>query len=150
MADKKSSNGRQGVLSGRFHSVDSVDHSYVRFINKTARVVNVYWLNYDGVAVLFKTLQAESHWDVDTFVTHPWIFRDNNTRQFLVVRNQPIFYPPPLNKERPSRRVIHINIPVYSLQEMCLHTVSRLFKKEEIKSLLIPKTLKDELEKLKN
>jgi von Hippel-Lindau disease tumor supressor len=41
--------------------------------------VNILWLNYEGERVRYKTLQPNQFVDVNTFVGHPWIFRDADT-----------------------------------------------------------------------
>lgn len=65
--DRKERGGRQ---AGK-----SVISSFVRFVNRTQRHVDIVWLNYEGARVRYKTLQPEQFVDVNTFVGHPWIFR---------------------------------------------------------------------------
>jgi hypothetical protein len=48
----------------------------VRFRNRTGQAVRVYWLDYQGNRVLYKTLQPGEGYDQPTYLTHPWVFTD--------------------------------------------------------------------------
>lgn len=66
----------QGIL----RSINNIDSSFVRFVNTTSRNVGVYWIDYQGQAVQYKVLSYRNYLDVNTFVTHPWIFIDEETK----------------------------------------------------------------------
>ena len=54
----------------------------VRFINHSRSRVKLFWLDYQGRQVLYSTLEpSNGHYDVDTYVTHPWIAFDEQTNQ---------------------------------------------------------------------
>lgn len=61
-------------------SINNVYVSLVRFINKTMHNVVLYWIDYQGRAVSYGVLSPGDCLDIDTFVTHPWIFVDQETR----------------------------------------------------------------------
>lgn len=61
-------------------SINNEYVSLVRFINKTMRNVVLYWIDYQGRAISYGVLPPGGYLDIDTFVTHPWIFVDQETR----------------------------------------------------------------------
>lgn len=77
--------------------------AYVKFINRTQQIVDLFWLDYTGTRVKYGTLQPGGQYAVDTFVTHPWIFRDAETGYPLRADGQEVFYPQPWNPEHSSR-----------------------------------------------
>lgn len=91
--------------------------SFLRFVNKTKRRVDVIWINYEGQAVKYKTLDCDECLDVNTFVGHPWIFRDSETGDKLVVQLKHIYNPPAWHtslsksENKPVRRIVVISIP---------------------------------------
>ena len=99
----------------RLKSGPSMVHSLVRFLNCTVRRVEVVWLNHEGVGIRYKTLAPEQWVDVNTYVGHPWIFRDSLTGDKLVVQLKEVFEPPAsLNSgdnSRPLRKTFNITIP---------------------------------------
>ena len=82
------------------HSINSNEASYVEFCSRTGRKVDILWLDYQGKKVKYATLQPGQRIFVDTFVTHPWVFRDSETYDVLVANNrEKYFYPPPYDEE---------------------------------------------------
>ncbi|XP_013413378.1 von Hippel-Lindau disease tumor suppressor-like [Lingula anatina] len=123
-------------------------YAFVRFINKTARHVDVIWLNYEGARVRYKTLSPEQWVDVNTFVGHPWIFRDSVSGDRLVVQHEAVYEPEGWNIEEgwpPTRRLVSITIPVYTLKERCIQLIRRYVKDEDISSLEIPRSLQQDI-----
>lgn len=50
--------------------------------------VDVIWIDYDGKEQKYTTLQRVGSAEmIDTFETHPWIFREKNSREILMVRD---------------------------------------------------------------
>jgi hypothetical protein len=45
----------------------------IRFVNKSAGAVKIYWLDYSGKRVFYKTLAAGAAYVQQTWVTHPWV-----------------------------------------------------------------------------
>lgn len=130
----------------------SINRSFIRFVNKTTRQVEISWINYDGERVLYKVLIPEETLNVDTFVGHPWVFRDTVTHQPLVVSSSEVFYPQPpkvrivVGRRVFSRMEVHITIPVYSLKETCMHCVRCCLKSgDDAFRLEIPPRLQEEL-----
>nr|KAF7438459.1 hypothetical protein H0235_000850 [Vespula pensylvanica] len=66
-------------------SLDNNQISFVRFTNCTTRNVALYWIDYQGQAINYGTLYPGSYVDIDTFVTHPWIFVDDETKERIIL-----------------------------------------------------------------
>jgi len=67
-------------------SIRSTHAVIVRFMNKTDKQVSVKWLNFSGDAIEYKQLEPKQEWSARTFVTHPWVFTDIQTRESLSVQ----------------------------------------------------------------
>ncbi|XP_076308522.1 von Hippel-Lindau protein [Tachypleus tridentatus] len=114
------------LVNTTLKSIDSICRSYVRFWNRTQRKVDVIWMNYEGNRVKYKTLHPHKFVDVNTFVTHPWIFWDSNTHDQMVVHGQKVFQPKPWDQDippnlprQPFRRNIFITLPDTLLFSVC-------------------------------
>nr|CAD7577850.1 unnamed protein product [Timema californicum] len=132
--------------------------SYLRFCNTTERSVKVFWVNYEGKYVLYRVLPPCTHFDTDSFVTHPWVFIDAVTQERLVVNQEEVFYPQPMiarSDNRTYRNCIFITLPLYSLKEIALQVIRnnivrregvyRLVRIEDVYRLEIPVVLQKEL-----
>nr|CAD7413233.1 unnamed protein product [Timema poppensis] len=138
------------------HNCDQ--RSYLRFCNTTERSVKVFWVNYEGKYVLYRVLPPSTHFDTDSFVTHPWVFIDAVTQERLVVNQEEVFYPQPMivrSDNRTYRNCIFITLPLYSLKEIALQVIRnnivrregvyRLVRIEDVYRLEIPVVLQKEL-----
>ncbi|KAG0710922.1 von Hippel-Lindau disease tumor suppressor [Chionoecetes opilio] len=132
-------------------SISSRQQSYVRFINRTQRSVHVFWVNFAGENQLYKTLPPAGEYDVNTYVTHPWVFRDAETGAILLVNSEEVFLPKPVLPEgllhfgpvSPYRTRIYISIPLYTLLERAAQVVGSCLQNPMLAhSLDIPKNLK--------
>ncbi|KAG8232842.1 hypothetical protein J437_LFUL012646 [Ladona fulva] len=147
---KESADGRE-----KLRSLHSEHKAYVRFRNITVRKVDVIWLNYEGSQVKYRTLKPGEFFDVNTFLSHPWLFRDSETQDKLVVRCKEIFRPPvPIDQgagganqnRRVTRTEVCITIPVYSLKERAMQVIcSYISQPEDVFQLDLPDTLRSEL-----
>lgn len=66
---------------------------YLRFINRTTRRVNLFWIDYGGYGVNYGTLEPDRHFDIHTYEGHPWMAADSALRTTLLLNNSKIFYP---------------------------------------------------------
>lgn len=47
--------------------------TFVQFLNDSSQTVSVYWIDYNGLRVLYNHLPAGQSYVQATFVTHPWM-----------------------------------------------------------------------------
>jgi hypothetical protein len=88
-------------LSGARSRVADVPTT-VTFVNKSQHTVKVYWLNYQGRRVLYKTLRRGQSYKQGTALTHPWVITDENDRAWSV--HYPTAAPLTVNIEAPLSR----------------------------------------------
>lgn len=107
---------------------------YIR--NRSSRPVSVFWLNYRGEEQQYFVVEPNQLQDVNTFATHPWVFRDSarntilpvnvhkgvrNDRQMqatLVASNLRVFHPPAVENEQEVVAVFIMD-QIYSLRDIC-------------------------------
>ena len=69
-------------------SLNCNTRAYVQFSNKSTRTVDLLWLDYKGKRVRYDRLRPGQQSQIlHTFVTHPWEFRDSQTGDALVVKD---------------------------------------------------------------
>ena len=135
---------------------NSLEQTFVFFLNTTQRFVNLYWMDFDGRQDFFTMLKPGAGVKANTFVTHPWIFRDSETGERMQVKHQDIFWPQlyrvrdPQNRSQwiPCRKLIAIHQPVRSLRDTCLWNYARQIATSPMLSLEtedIPYILKRDL-----
>ena len=75
-------------------SLHSTTGAPVRFINRSRSRVKVLWLDYQGEQVLYSTLEPLSgRYDVNTYVTHPWIALEETTNAVMLLNFRKIYFP---------------------------------------------------------
>lgn len=129
-------------------STNSLANSFVIFLNETDRIVDVIWVGYQSECFKYRTLNPTDRFAVNTFKTHPWLFRDNKTGERMNVENKYVFWPREFNPDtRPRRRdVIRIHFPMRSLMENTLwKIVECLNQEEQLEEIQIPAFLKEQL-----
>ena len=62
-----------GLKSG-----DSNMPAQITFANRSARTIKVYWLDWTGKRVLYKTLKGGKEYLQLTFLHHPWLITDED------------------------------------------------------------------------
>ncbi|GBP85602.1 Probable RNA-directed DNA polymerase from transposon BS [Eumeta japonica] len=75
-------------------SLECSKRAHLRFTNKTKRHVDVWWRDYTGLKRFYVRLRPGEHYNIDTFLTHPWEFTDAITKESYVVANKFIYRPP--------------------------------------------------------
>ncbi|XP_033752813.1 von Hippel-Lindau disease tumor suppressor-like [Pecten maximus] len=121
----------------------------VKFSNRSGRTVSLLWYNFKGVFVKYAILHDKDSMDMFTYETHPWGARDATTGDVLNIGGDAVFYPqaPADGVESNIFPVTYIDLPLYSLKEICLQQVQKLFPKKKIKAIddVLPRTLLTEL-----
>jgi len=62
-------------------------HTRVHFVNCTTGEVALYWLNYQGREVYYRSLLVGGEFFQPTYLSHPWVMRDKTTHMRLVRRD---------------------------------------------------------------
>ncbi|XP_050072130.1 protein Vhl [Anopheles maculipalpis] len=143
-------------LEQSLRSRNSEVRSFVMFRNTTERVVDVFWVNYASQPIHYTTLLPGGQCMVNTYVTHPWVFKDQDER--MHVRHQPVFLPEPwytsfTSAGRLNRKEVLIHFPVRTLKENCLYRILALLATKEetaLWQLELPHVLVHELVNRKN
>jgi len=148
----------------------------IQFINKYPGSVSVRWLDFSGEEREYTVLQRTTHpthqsrFNVNTFVTHPWVFYDTQTQQRVSVqfagRRLVVFEGWSCLQLYKARNLLdrttfnqicrgERDLPVYivpnyypnlTLRQLCVHNVAKLINcVNAVQALEIPQQLKEEL-----
>lgn len=139
-------------------------HSSLRscllYINGTERMVGVFWMDYNGYQVHYRTLRPGLGMEVDTYLTHPWIFRDMTTGERMHVFHKDVYYPEMYRVRENNafndhwvscRRQLHIHYPLDSLRSRCLWSLAKYIDRNVIKASILqdlPFVLRCDLKKI--
>ncbi|XP_015188609.1 PREDICTED: von Hippel-Lindau tumor suppressor homolog [Polistes dominula] len=130
--------------------------SYVRFTNYTKRIVDLYWIDFQGIAIKYGSLTPDQYLEINTYATHPWICVDAETKERYWVNNKEVFYPEPwigkcVNNEQYILRLVNridarILTPMYSLVELSARAITRCLQyREQVNKLNLPRCLENKL-----
>lgn len=115
----------------------------VVFCNCSPRVVKPVWINFRGEPQPYADIQPYTGRRMTTYVGHPWMFRDAETDDPMVVNNKEMYLP--VSLENPQVSIANITLPVLTLRDRCLQVVRRLVRREDICQLEIARCLQDDL-----
>lgn len=130
--------------------------SPIQFVNRTGRSVTLIWINFRGEEdhSITRTLANNSNVNVNTFVTHPWIAKDEVTKERMLLNFNDVFYPmePTIRRigdaeSRSNRRVLAvrkqvvITAPVLSLEDYCKKEIMKHVPDQSIKKLPLPQRI---------
>lgn len=114
------------------------------FANHSPRVVKPIWIDFYGRPQPYNVLQPGTGHKMNTYVGHPWIFRDAETDEPLRVNRKELFLPQP--GEGGMYSFAKITLPVLTLKERALQVMRRLVRPEDYRRLEIACSLHDDLE----
>ncbi|KAI7807674.1 von Hippel-Lindau disease tumor suppressor [Triplophysa rosa] len=117
--------------------------AYVVFCNRSPRVVKPIWVNFRGEPQPYVNIQPYTGRRMTTYMGHPWMFRDAETDDPMLVNNKEMYLPTPLGNGQVS--IANITLPVLTLRERCLQVVRRLVRSEDICRLEIGRCLQEDL-----
>lgn len=136
------------IYDDTLRSKESIDPAILLISNRTKRPVDILWINYAAKLIRYKTLLSGDEFEMNTFKTHPWIFRDCYTGLLMHVDHKEVFWPEASTDKRPIQNV-HIHFPVQSLKTISLWAcVQKVRNYNEIAHMEIPQTLRNDLQTL--
>lgn len=88
MVRKESDGYKVGETVGKdwheFETKQNPDNStYIKFSNHYGTQVDVYWINYQGEEVFYKSLYDGESYEQQTYIGHEWIVRENPIGKIL-------------------------------------------------------------------
>ncbi|QDZ17715.1 VHL domain-containing protein [Chloropicon primus] len=103
------SEGAYHAAQQLMRSTSSDDSTYILFENQTDSPVKLYWLNYEGQEVAYRSVEPGKIHRQQTFVTHPWTFKllepvPGSKEDDVVVDNRRVVFP--ANNHEGSKRAV--------------------------------------------
>jgi von Hippel-Lindau disease tumor supressor len=82
----------QTSLAQRIHPAEKVGirsvngdiNTSVRFVNHRPMKLKIYWLDYEGRRVFYRSLQPSEQYVQQTYLTHPWLIADVNDNALYI------------------------------------------------------------------
>lgn len=158
-------NRQPSTVHTRLKSIESRQSVKIVLHNQSNRKVNITWIDYDGNERIYSKLNPRCKFVIDSYVTHPWIFRDierknlaifdalvANRRDLLAfhkwdkyseqkrfqVADRILF--PRQHKQDFEFILVIIKNGVHSLQELCLYSLIEQLHRSSSSSLLSSRT----------
>lgn len=128
-------------------SKESIERAFLLLTNTTERSVDVYWINFTCQLIRYTTIEPNEQVALNTYSTHPWIFRDQHTGLKMHVNHQEVFWPEPwILTKLTTRTRITIHFPMQNLKTIALwKIVLHIESDERLDCLEIPRILLKEL-----
>lgn len=130
-------------------SVESIHSAYLRFTNRTSHPVEVWWRDFSGIKRHYIHLEPGEHYDVNSFLTHPWQFTDTLTNEQYAINNKVIFRAPNHIGGMMYRTNWNISVRVRPLRRLSLLLLATLLPNADAASMLgLPAVLREDLAEL--
>lgn len=65
-------------LKVKLYSIESKTPIKIAFYNRTKQLRKLYWIDFNGHLVLYATLKPFDKFNMNTFLTHPWLVTDQH------------------------------------------------------------------------
>lgn len=132
------------VYHSKLCSMNSATKASILLINEAQLPVKVFWIGYKSELVLYAEIAPGQKLPMNTFATHPWIFKDF-TGELMRVKNCEVFWPKS-STSTSARTIVQIHSPLRSLKRSALIRVIQVIQAESrIDELSLPTTLMTEL-----
>lgn len=129
-------------------SKESVEEAKLLVTNQSGRTIDVLWINYTAKLEKYCTMRPGDQITVNTFRTHPWIFRDCYTGLLMHVDRKEVFWPQASTNQLPIQHV-SIHYPMQSLRTLSIWAlVIKIRRYKDIGLMEIPHTLRSDVEKI--
>lgn len=138
-------------------SINCETQSMIRLNNRSYCKAEVYWIDYEGKLKFYKSLEHGQFLDLNTFTTHPWIFKDTLFGERLMARNKTVLrgskvrmlWNSRLQVKIPWRDQVDIVMPMRSLRSLSMMKIVQQLNEERfVSDLGLPPTLSEELTEL--
>ncbi|KAG1953130.1 von Hippel-Lindau-like protein [Pimephales promelas] len=73
-------------------SLNSNDPTFISFVNKSSRNAKAWWLNFSGKPVSYGDIKPGKTLKMNTYLTHPWIFRASDGAKLLANLSE-VYFP---------------------------------------------------------
>lgn len=92
-------------------SMSSDESTHILFENQTDTSIKLFWINYDGNEVPYRSIQPGKSHRQQTFLTHPWTFKavdskPNLPMDFVVVNDSRVVFPDENRNAPESKKVL--------------------------------------------
>ncbi|CAG9793113.1 unnamed protein product [Diatraea saccharalis] len=133
-------------------SLNSDHRVYIRFINSlVTRPVDVWWRDFQGRRRFYMRMLPRTYFDVTTYLTHPWEFKDPATNENFLINNKKIFRVPSNLEGTQHRTNWIITVNVRTLRDTVLLALAlRLGDLSKVPLLGLPQELSNDLTTLIN
>lgn len=128
-------------------SIDCEQPAFLMLNNCTERTVDVIWIDYNSKLVQYTALAPADKTPLNTFSTHPWIFKDHDTGERMHVNHSEIYWPFPWVNDQKKRIRVLIHLPMRTLRTIAMWEImaTKIKSVADIALLELPVTLKHDL-----
>ncbi|KAL7828032.1 hypothetical protein AOLI_G00311840 [Acnodon oligacanthus] len=128
-------------------SLHSHHQTFIDFVNRSSGKARAWWLDFSGAPVSYGDIRPGRTLKMNTFLTHPWIFRASDGSK-LLANFREVYFPTAAEYGDDGYPLFHavlVTTPVYTLQECCLKLIRKLVRKEDVDKLEIPEFLRKDI-----